>query len=80
MGIRLGTLAATYRVPLERPYALQLEQQALRIAEATLGPGHPDMGIRLAKLTLALLDQCMPTGTLRPPAASELRQVRWPSY
>ncbi len=66
MGIRLVTLAATYRVPLERPEdALQLEQQALRIAEAALGPGHPHMGIRLAKLTLALLDQGMPTGTLR---------------
>ena len=51
MATRLGNLAATYRRDLGRAAdALPLDQRALRIAEAALGPDHPEVATALESL------------------------------
>jgi Tetratricopeptide repeat len=50
VAIRLGNLALTYKDLGRTGDALPLQQRALEISEAALGPDHPDVTIALANL------------------------------
>jgi hypothetical protein len=47
---RAGLLARTYSALGRHAKALPLEQRALAIAEAALGPDHPDTAVHLGNL------------------------------
>jgi tetratricopeptide (TPR) repeat protein len=56
VAIRLGNLAVTYKDLGRAGDALPLEQRALQITEAALGPDHPDVAIRLGNLAVTYKD------------------------
>ena len=52
----LNNLAVTYRDLGQADKALPLQQRALRITEAVLGPDHPDTAIWLKNLAVTYSD------------------------